>query len=160
MKIKWFFTLRATEDVPLGTHNLTFTTIVDSVTASIQILPAFPSVSVLPIPIVVPDTGTPVTITIERREPALVDETVTLSVDHPSIATVTPSSVIIIAGQYHPQTTVQVTGHTRGSTLLQLQTSSDMTSTHIFVVPPSPLPADDYLITARPVKNRSAQHII
>jgi hypothetical protein len=122
--------LTALSSLPAGTQTLTFTNnSVSGASASIDIdvLAPPPALYVSPAPLGVPPDSTAREFALKLTAPDTVDHTIELSVTDPTIATVSPASIVIAAGQTQAtfalnglsgekETTLTLTSMTLGST--------------------------------------------
>lgn len=112
------FNLAAGAGAALGPAAITLRNAGGEVTRTVTIQPTLPLLAVVPTPIAIPPDSVARGVTIALDHADVVDHTVSVSSDQPAIASVTPASVVIAAGQ--TQAVVQVTGRAGGQTVLRL----------------------------------------
>lgn len=112
------FDLTVSAQAPLGTQSFTLANAGGSVAASMTINPALPRMSITPVPLAVPPDNVPRAFNIALSNADTVAHTIDLSVSNPAIATVSPASITIPAGQVSAQ--ASITGRSGGSTTLSL----------------------------------------
>ncbi len=141
-------------NVPLGTQILTFTTSLGSDTSTITILPPLLALLVTPSPIAVNNLGDAVPITITLPVAELVDQTLSLAISDTSLATVSPATVIIPAGQTQPAEAVSIiiTGSTLGVTSLTITSSVTLDyETPVYITEPYAPPVGDNNVFSKPL---------
>jgi len=136
------FDIIASATSTTGPKTLSFTTSLGADTADITVQPPAPRVVVAPTPIVVASGGATAPVTLQIFPTDIFDHDFTLSVDNALVATVSPGSVTIPAGQNEPANTIQVTGLTDGVTRVNLNspTLGNFSAT-VFVTSTVGLPA-------------------
>lgn len=112
------FNLAAGLGATLGPAAITLRNSGGEVTRTVTVQPTLPLLAVVPTPIAIPPDNVARGVTIALDHADVVDHVVSVSSDQPAIASVTPASVVIAAGQ--TQALVQVTGKAGGQTVLRL----------------------------------------
>lgn len=112
------FALTVSGNAPLGTHTFTISNAGGTVSASLSVDPLLPRLAVTPVPLAVPPDSVARSFSIVLSNADSVAHTVNLSVSNPGIATVSPASITIPAGQISAQ--ASVTGLSGGSSTLSL----------------------------------------
>ena len=116
------FVLAVAAGAPLGTQAFTISNAGGTVTASLAISPLLPQVTVSPVPLAVPPDSVARSFSIVLTNADSVAHTINLSVSNPAIATVSPASITIPAGQVSAQ--ASITGLSGGSSTLSLTSST------------------------------------
>ncbi len=124
------FELDAANSVPLGQHTLTFTTLLGSVTALVEVVSEIPTIMVLPSPLTLEPGGEVITLDVFFTASDIVDQTLSISIPDPNIATVNVSSITILAGQTSAAQTIQITSNNLGFTSLDI-TTPDLVDGHV-----------------------------
>lgn len=114
--------ITATANAPLGTTNVTVQVAAGIVTIPLNVLPPSVILGVVPSPIAVPPDNAPRNFLVTLSRADTVANTVSVSVDSTSLATVSPASATIAAGQ--TQVTFQITGKVAGQTTLRVSSST------------------------------------
>lgn len=127
------FNLSASSSATLGalTLTLTNTTATGSATASVNVLQTPPQARVTPAPLAVPPDSVPRSYTVSLTYADTVDHVFTASTGDTTIASVSPTTFTIPAGQ--TQFVQQITGKKLGQTSLTLVSDLGTLSTPIFV---------------------------
>ncbi len=124
------FTLAAGSDAALDTQTFTFTNLAiaaGSATATITVLSAPPKPTVSPAPLAVPPDGVQRSFAIRLSAADVLDHSFTLTITDTTVATVTPASVTILAGQ--TQVLAGIKGLKLGQTVLTLSSPTLGTTT-------------------------------
>lgn len=116
------FILAVAANAPLGTQTFTLSNAGGSVSASLAINPSLPTVAVTPVPLAVPPDNVPRSFSIVLTNADSISHTINLAVSNPGIASVSPASITIAAGQTSAQ--ASITGLSGGSTTLSLTSST------------------------------------
>lgn len=122
------FNLTATAAAVLGPRTVTIANSAGSAGISITVNPVLPKLSMSPQPIAVPPTNTARTFFVSLSSADNIAHTINLVSANPAIATVSPASVAIPAGQ--TEVIVTVTGKAAGTTAIAL-TSPDLAGTSV-----------------------------
>ena len=142
------FTLQASANVPLGTHDITFTTGLGSANVAITVKPRLPIITLGPAPIALPSNGAPTPLTLQLQPIDIDDHVINVSVADTGVATANIASTTVTAGTAHPVAALVLTGVTTGTTTLTLSspTLNEVSYTIFvadqFVPPPGPYTAD------------------
>lgn len=112
------FDLTATATAALGTQTISIANAGGTTSIAITVNPKLPKLSMSPQPIAVPPTGGARPFLVSLSSPDNVDHVISLASANPAIATVTPSSVTIAAGQTEAR--VNVAGISAGQTAINL----------------------------------------
>lgn len=116
------FTLTASPAVTLGPQPINFSNAAGSTDAAVTVNPVLPAVTVVPAPLAVPPDGTARQFTIRLSSADNLDHVINLSTTNTAVATVTPASLTITAGQTQAQ--ANITGHTGGQTTMTLASTT------------------------------------
>jgi len=117
------FEVFATNSAPLNQYALNFTTPLGSTSAEITIHPRLPVISVGPFPLVMTPVDQ-VTMEIRLLSADIFDHSITLAVSDPAVATVTPGTITIPAGETSATTPVVVNGVDFGKASLELTSAT------------------------------------
>ena len=112
------FNLAAGLGATLGASPLVLRNAAGQVTRSVTIQPTLPVLAVVPTPLAIPPDNVARAFTVTLDHADVVDYTVSVSSDQPAIASVSPPSAVILAGQ--TQTSFQVRGVSAGQTVIRL----------------------------------------
>ncbi len=122
------FNLAAGLGAALGAAPIVLRNSLGEVTRSITIQPTLPSLSIAPTPIAIPPDGVARSFSVALSHADVVAHTVSVTSDQPTIASVSPASAVIAAGQ--TQATFQITGVLGGQTVIRL-TSPTLVATAV-----------------------------
>ena len=112
------FNLAVTDDAALGGHTFAVSNSAGSANFVLTVNPKLPVLSVAPLPLAVAPDNVPRSFSITLSNADSVSHTVNLATSNPGIATVSPASLIIAAGQ--TSVLASLTGVSGGSTTLSL----------------------------------------
>lgn len=116
------FTLTASATATLGPQPISFSNAAGSTDAAVTVSPVLPAVTVVPAPLAVAPDGTARQFTIRLSSADNLDHAISLSTANTAVATVTPASLTIPAGQTEAQ--ASLTGHTGGQTVMTLASTT------------------------------------
>lgn len=116
------FSLTASTTAALGTQQLSFTNSAGTTSASFTVNPVLPKVSVAPVPLAIPPDGAAHNFTISLSNADVFNHTITLSTSDSTVATVSPASLTIPAGQTSAQ--ASITGIKAGNVTFTLASST------------------------------------
>lgn len=116
------FTLTASSTAVLGPQPINFSSAAGSTDAAVTVNPVLPTVTVVPAPLAVPPDETPRQFTIRLSSADNLDHVINLSTANTAVATVSPASLTIPAGQTEAQ--ASITGHTGGQTPMTLASTT------------------------------------
>ncbi len=122
------FTLAAAATANIGSHVVTVSNSAGSATTTITVPAVLPTLGMSPLPIAVPPTGASRNFFVSLSAADIVDHVVNLASADTAIATVSPASVTIPAGQR--EVVVSVAGQTAGTTAINL-TSPTLAGTSV-----------------------------
>src|SRR5213593_1812944 len=126
------FTLTALTTATLGSQTFTFSKAAGSATATITVNPELPKMFVSPAPLAILPDGVARQFTVRLSNADTIDNTIGLTVKDTTVATVSPASLTIPAGQTEAQ--ASITGLKVGQTALTLTSVTlGTTSVPIFV---------------------------
>jgi hypothetical protein len=115
------FSVTASDAAATGVKSFTMANAAGSVTFSLTLAPQLPRVEFNPQPIALPPDGAPRTFTLVLSNADTIAHSVSLSVDSPSVATVSPTSLTFAPGE--TSKTIQITGRVGGLTTLRSSSS-------------------------------------
>lgn len=115
------FTLSASVTAILGPQQLTFFNAAGSIAATVTVNPVLPKVTVAPLPLAIPPDNLAHQFTVELSNADTIDHTFTLTSANTAIATVSPATLTIPAGQTTAKPSV--TGKAAGQTSISLVSS-------------------------------------
>lgn len=128
------FTLNVGQQATLGEHTLTFSTPLGFTSRTITVLPPLPEITLYPAPIALPASGASFELDIQLSRDDVIEHTLDLSVDDPSVAELNISSISIPAGSTRTLASVEISGLQNGTTTLNITSATlDDYSTRIFV---------------------------
>jgi len=138
------FNLVATNATTLGTHQLTFSTPLGEVTASITIEPRLPVLFVSPSPLAASVNSGSNVLDIRLSSADIVEHVINFSIPNTSVATVSPASITIPVGSTTASVAVEVQPLSIGNTgvLISSSTLQD-TSIPVFITEPFVAPVGD-----------------
>jgi YD repeat-containing protein len=116
------FTVSATQAAIPGAKNFNITNSAGTANFSLTLAPPLPAATFNPQPFAVPPDNAPRTFNIVLSNADTVAHTVSLTLDNPAIATVTPASVSFAVGQ--TLATIQITGKTGGLSTVRLASAT------------------------------------
>lgn len=116
------FTLSALDTAILGPQPITFTNAAGTTSAAVIISPKLPQTTVAPAPLAIPPDNTSRQFTIRLSNPDNIDHSFTLSSANTAVATVSPASVSIPAGQ--TEVRASITGRLAGQTTITLASAT------------------------------------
>ncbi|MBI5908635.1 MAG: RHS repeat protein [Betaproteobacteria bacterium] len=122
------FTLTATASAVLGPQQVTVSNAAGSATTSLTVSPVLPKLGMSPLPIAVPPTGASRNFFVSLSSADNIDHVVGVASANTAIATVSPASVTIAAGQ--TEAIVSIAGQSAGTTAINL-TSSTLAGTAV-----------------------------
>jgi YD repeat-containing protein len=126
------FNLTATASALLGAQQITLSNAAGSATTSITVSGVLPTLGMSPLPIAVPPTGSARNFFVSLSIPDNVDHVINVASANTAIATVSPPSVTISAGQ--TEVIVSIAGQTAGTTAINLTSATIAgTSVPVFV---------------------------
>ncbi len=144
------FSVRANDQATIGSTTLTFTTRVGSVDAPFLIAAETPIITSNPSPIVTEADDQPVLVAFLFEESFGTDQVFDVLINDSAIAKISKQSITLLAGER--EVTLNITGKTPGSTILQINQLSNFLglSVPVFVQEPFQLPAGDQFIASLP----------
>lgn len=122
------FDLTATAAAALGPQQVTVSNAAGTATTSITVSPLLPKLGMSPLPIAVPPTGAARNFFVSLSSADNIDHVVNVASANTAIATVSPASVTIPAGQ--TEVIVSIAGQTAGTTAINL-TSATLAGTSV-----------------------------
>jgi len=126
------FSLTAAASALLGAQQITLSNAAGSATTSITVSGVLPTLGMSPLPIAVPPTGSARNFFVSLSIPDNVDHVINVASANTAIATVSPPSVTIPAGQ--TEVIVSIAGQTAGTTAINLTSATIAgTSVPVFV---------------------------
>lgn len=126
------FSLAVSATATLGPQSILLTNSIGSTTATITVNPSLPTVLVSPAPLAIPPDNVQRQFTIRLSNTDTIAHAIALSVTNALVATVSPLTVTILAGQTEVQ--ASVTGKAAGQTIITLTSSTlGTTSVPVFV---------------------------
>jgi hypothetical protein len=123
------FRISANNEATLGESELTFSSTAGSAVISITVAPPLPTIVVSPAPIATLVSAASVSLDIHLSGVDVVDHTMSLTTSNPDVASISPNTITIIAGQQYPSQTIQITSHAKGSVSLDI-TSTTLNDIH------------------------------
>ncbi|MFN7085507.1 MAG: beta strand repeat-containing protein [Burkholderiales bacterium] len=126
------FSLTAMASAAVGTQQITLSNAAGSATTAITVSAVLPKLGMSPLPIAVPPTGGARNFFVSLSSADNVSHTINVASANPAIATVSPASVTIPAGQ--TETLVSIAGQAAGTTAINLASSTlASTSVPVFI---------------------------
>lgn len=122
------FTLTATASAVLGPQQVTVSNAAGSATTSLTVSPVLPKLGMSPLPIAVPPSGASRNFFVSLSSADNINHVVDVASANTAIATVSPASVTIAAGQ--TEAIVSIAGQSAGTTAINL-TSSTLAGTAV-----------------------------
>ena len=116
------FTLSADADALLGPQPILFENAAGSTTAAVTLNPVLPGVTVVPAPLAIPPDSTTRQFTIRLSSPDNIAHSIALSVKDATVATVTPATLTLVAGQ--TEVKANITGLKAGQTTIVLASTT------------------------------------
>ncbi len=131
---------------------MSFTTTLGTASAQVTIQPRLPVLQIAPIPIVISDNGGPLTLHVELLSADILSHTINLVTGNSTVATVSPSTITIPAGETTSPDLIQITGTALGITSLNITstTLADVATT-VFVTDQYSAPLGDNISHALPL---------
>lgn len=112
------FTLSATANAPVAPQSLSITTPGGATSAQVNVLPTLPVMTVEPTPLAIPPDNVARDFAVVLSGVDSLDHVLTATTDQTAIATVSPTSTSVVAGQ--TRAVFQIRGVTGGQTILRI----------------------------------------